>query len=102
MRCYILRHEGVTPPGINPITNQCYVIENSHGEFTTLAVMQNDAEGANLLKKIPLDARIPINLLLCYKDLPNGTRQLTIEKLLHFRWHQQSAYDIGRPLMLQP
>lgn len=101
MRCYILRNTGAAPAGFDPTTHSSFVVENQRGEFTELAIMRRDAEGAHLLESIPAESRNPVNLMLKYADLTNGTRQLIIDELLHFQWHQNTMSDKGRPLQFR-
>ena len=101
MRCFVLRHPDFLPPGIDPALYVGLTIENKRGEFTSTAIMHRDAEGAHLLSKLPKGTRNPVNLLLKYTDLPNGTRQLTVDKLLHFQWHQATMINKGRPVKFQ-
>ena len=101
MRCFVLRHPNSLPPGINPALYLGLTIENKRGEFTSTAIMHRDAEGARMLSKLPEGTRNPVNLLLKYTDLPNGTRQLTVDKLLHFQWHQATMLNKGWPLPLK-
>ena len=101
MRCYILRHAGTPPAGFDPLTHLSFVVENQRGEFTEVAVMRRDAEGAHLLELIPAKSSNPVNLMLKYTVLANGARQLTIDKLLHFQWHQHTMTYKGRPIQLK-
>lgn len=101
MRCFILRHTGTFPPGIDPTTHMIFVIENKRGEFTSTAIMNRDAEGFRRLVKLPNGARTPVNLSLKYTDSPTGTRQLTIDQLIHFQWHQSSISNKGMPVQLR-
>ncbi|MFK7911516.1 MAG: hypothetical protein AB8F34_13090 [Akkermansiaceae bacterium] len=101
MRCFVLHNTNSLPPGIDPSDYLGLTIENKRGEFTSTAIMKRNSKGARMLLNLPLGTRNPVNLLLRYKDLPNGTRQLTVDKLLHFQWYQSSSTDKGRPLRLK-
>ena len=101
MRCYIRPHSGPQPPNIDPLDYRFFVIENLQGEFTAIAMMSRNAEGAPLLKDLSPNSRNPVNLMLGYTRLPSGIQQLTIHNLLHFQWHQTAPESKGAPMKLK-
>lgn len=101
MRAYLLPHDGPLPPGVEAGSKHGYVIENTDGVFSALAIMDPTAEGAALLEKIPSKARVPVNLELGYTTSPYGGRQLVIHRLLHFQWQNRPLNDKGKPVELQ-
>lgn len=101
MRCYALRNIGAVPANFDSSTHYGFIIENRRGDFTKFAIMPHSSEGARLLNSIPVGSRNPVNLLLKYIDQPNGTRQLVIDKLIHFQWYQNTITNKGRPVELR-
>ena len=95
MRAFLVRHEGDPPPGYPPEEWAAYIIEDSSGRFTQLAVMERTAEGQSLIAESPPQAnRLPVFIRLHFENGPLG-KQLVIDELIHFKWLGQSTLGKG-------